>query len=249
MNNQARGNSRRGRFRRGRGRYLRGNMGHPQNGGVPGQAPVPFYPPPPPPPPPPVVAYPAYGQVPYAMPPQPYIYPPHALVMFQNAVPPGYYPYANTVPAYVPLLPQGQVNQPAQGQAYMPQLTQGEGNHPAQVPGQYHGPRSRRRHRSRVQARGRGNGRGNRGQPNRRRVGRDNCSPQPQHLESLPEPLAQIVALLNSGADIPDSLQLSSDLDSREVKQEDTEDGPTRVAQNIGSTEIKREPVIKQEPQ
>ncbi|KAF5581199.1 hypothetical protein FPCIR_10299 [Fusarium pseudocircinatum] len=245
MNNQARGNSRRGRFRRGRGQYLRGNMGHPQNGGVPGQAPVPF----PPPPPPPVVAYPAYGQVPYAMPPQPYIYPLHASVVNQNAAPPGYYPYANPVPTYIPPPPQGQVNQAAQGQAHMAQLTQGEGNHPAQVPGQYHGPRLRRHHRSRVQARGRGNDRGNRGQPNRRQLGRDNCSPRPQRLESLSDAFAHLVTLLNSGADLPDSIQLSSDLDSRGVKQEDTEDESTLVAQNLGSTEIKREPVIKQEPQ
>ncbi|KAF5689675.1 hypothetical protein FDENT_4319 [Fusarium denticulatum] len=243
MNNQARGNSRRGRFRRGRGQYLGGNMGHPQNGGGPGQAPVSF------PPPPPWVAYPAYGQVPYAMPRQPYNYPPYARVVYQNTVPLGYYPYANPVPAYIPLPPQGKVNQAAQGQAHMPQLTQGEGNHQAQIPGQYHGPRLRRRHRSRVQARGRGNGRGNRGQPNRRQVGRDNCSPRPQHPESLPELLAQLFELLNSGADIPDSLQQSSDLDSRGVKQEDTEGESTRVAQNIESTEIKREPVIKQEPQ
>ncbi|EWG42774.1 hypothetical protein FVEG_04510 [Fusarium verticillioides 7600] len=193
-------------------------MGHPQNGGVPGQAPVPF--PPPPHPPPPVVAYPAYGQVPYSMPPQPYIYPPYASVVYQNAGPPGYYPYANPVPVYVPLPPQGQVNQAAQGQAHMPQLTQGEGNHPAQVPGQYHGSSWRRRHRSRVQARGRGNGRGNRGQPNRRQVGRDNCFPRPQNLESLPEPFKKLFTLLDSGADVSDSLQLSSDLDSRGVKQE-----------------------------
>ncbi|KAF5987455.1 hypothetical protein FCOIX_955 [Fusarium coicis] len=56
MNNQARGNNCKCRFRRGRGQYPRGTMGHAQNGGVPGQAPVPF---PPPPPPPSVVAYPA----------------------------------------------------------------------------------------------------------------------------------------------------------------------------------------------
>jgi hypothetical protein len=78
MNSQPRGNSRRGRFRRGRGQYPRGNMGHPQNGGVPGQAPVPF---PPSLTPSSVVVYPAYGQVPYALPPQSYIYPPYASVV------------------------------------------------------------------------------------------------------------------------------------------------------------------------
>ncbi|KAF5622820.1 uncharacterized protein FTJAE_10799 [Fusarium tjaetaba] len=228
MNNQARGNSRRGQFRRGRGQYFIGNMGHPQNGGFPGQAPVPF---PPPPPPPPVVAYPAYGQVPYAMPPQPYIYPPYAPVMYQNSVPPGYYPYANPVPAYVPPPPQGQVYQAAQ------------------APGQYHGPSLSRRHRGRVQARGRVNGRGRRGQPNRRQVGRENSSAR-QAAQVAQERLPEAgVAQRNSLAALPVPFEQNSDLDSRGVKQEDTEDQSTRVAQNIGFTEIKREPVIKQEPQ
>ncbi|PNP77941.1 hypothetical protein FNYG_08667 [Fusarium nygamai] len=225
MNNQARGNTRRGRFRRGRGKYLGGNMGHPQNGGGPGQAPVPF------PPHPPVVAYPAYGQFPYAAPPHPYFYHPFVPVPYQNAVPLGYYPYAHHVHAYMPLLPQGQVNQAPQ------------------VPGQNYGPRARHRYRSRVQARGRGNGRGNRGQPNRRQVGRDNSSVR-QAAQVAQERLPEAgVAERNSLAALPVPLEQSSDLDSQGVKQEDTEDQSTRVAQNIWSTEIKREPVIKQEPQ
>ncbi|RBA08877.1 hypothetical protein FPRO05_07157 [Fusarium proliferatum] len=219
MNNQTRGNSRRGRSRRGRGQYFVGNMGHPQNGGGPGQAPVPF-PPPPPPPPPPVVAYLVRTL-------QPYFYPPP--VAYQNVVPLGYYPYAHHVPAYMPPPPQGQVNQATQ------------------VPGQNHGLRLRRRHRSRVQPRGRGNGRGNRGQPNRRQVGRGNSSvrqaPVAQGSSSEAGPAGR-----NSLAVLPVPLEQSSDLDGREVKQEDTEDESTPVAQNIGSTEIKREPVIKQEP-
>ncbi|KAG4259499.1 hypothetical protein FPRO03_12900 [Fusarium proliferatum] len=229
MNNQTRGNSRRGRSRRGRGQYFVGNMGYPQNGDGPGQAPVPFPPPlpPPPPPPPPVVAYPVYGQVPWVAPPQPYFYPPP--VAYQNAVPLGYYPYAHHVPAYMPPPPQGQVNQAAQ------------------VPGQNHGLRLRRRHRSRVQSRGRGNGRGNRGQPNRRQVGRDNSSARqaPVARGSSSEAGA---AGRNSLAALPVPLEQSSDLDGRGLKQEDTEDESTPVAQNIGSSEIKREPVIKQEP-
>uniref|UniRef100_A0A0D2XUB9 Uncharacterized protein n=1 Tax=Fusarium oxysporum (strain Fo5176) TaxID=660025 RepID=A0A0D2XUB9_FUSOF len=101
-------------------------MGHPQIGGVQGQAPDPArygtypvpavpqgypqaYQPVPFPPPPPVVAYPAYGQVPYAAPPYPYVYPsPYVPVVYQNAVPPGYYPYAHPVPAYMPPPQQGQ---------------------------------------------------------------------------------------------------------------------------------------------
>ncbi|KAF5578100.1 hypothetical protein FPANT_10124 [Fusarium pseudoanthophilum] len=273
MNNQARGNSRRGRFRRGRGQYFMGNMGHPQNGGVPGQAPVPF----PPHPPPPVVAYPAFGQVPYAMPPQPCICPPYAPVMYQNAVPPGYYPFANPVPAYVPLPPQGQVNQAAQGQVHMPPPPQGQVYQAAQAPVQYHGPSLSRRHRGRAQARGRGNGRGNRGQPNRhqvgrrhrgrvqargrvngrgrrgqpnrRQVGRENSSAR-QAAQVAQERLPEAgVAQRNSLAALPVPFEQNSDLDSRGIKQEDTEDQSTRVAQNIGFTEIKREPVIKQEPQ
>ncbi|KAF5632106.1 hypothetical protein F25303_9509 [Fusarium sp. NRRL 25303] len=230
MNNQTRGNIRRRRSRRGHGQYPRGNMDHPQNGGNPGQAPVPF--PPPPLPPPSIVAYPAY-ELPYAPPSQPYIY--STPVVCQNTVPLGYYPYEHPVPAHMPPPPQGQVNQVVQGQE--------------QVPGQHHGSPLNRHHRSRSQVRGRGNGRGNRGQPNRRLVRRGNCSPRPQPLQSIPDSLALLVALLNSPAALPAPLEQSSDLDSRGVKQEDTEDESTPVAQNIGSTEIKREPVIKQEPQ
>ncbi|CVK87534.1 uncharacterized protein FMAN_05507 [Fusarium mangiferae] len=202
-------------------------MVHPQNGGGPGQAPVPF------PPPLPVVAYSAYGQFPYAPSSQPFIYPPP--VVYQNAVPLGYYHYAQPVPAHMPPPPQGQVNQAFQGQG--------------QVPDQHHDPPLNRRHRSHSQVRGWGNGRGNRRQPNRHLVCRDNCSPRPQPLQSIPDPLALLVALFNSSAALPAQLEHSSDLDNRGVKQEDTEDESTPVAQNIGSTEIKREPVIKQEPQ
>ncbi|KAF5536556.1 hypothetical protein FMEXI_10291 [Fusarium mexicanum] len=247
MNNQARYNSRRGRTRRRRGQYIVGNMDHPQNGGVPGQAPVPF---PFPPPPPPVVAYPAYGQVPYPAPQQPYMYPPpYGPAVYQNAVPLGQQPYAHPVPAYMPPYPQSQVNQAAQGQAGKPQLTQGEGNYPAQVPGQYHGPRLRRHHRSRVQARGRGNGRGNRGQRNRRQAGRGNNSAR-QAAQVVQQSSSEAgVAERNPLAALPVALEQSSGLDSRGIKQEGTGNESALVAQNIGSTEIKREPVIKQEPQ
>ncbi|CVK87506.1 uncharacterized protein FPRN_05605 [Fusarium proliferatum] len=220
MNNQTRGNSRRGRSRRGRGQYFVGNMGHPQNGGGPGQAPVPFPPPlpPPPHPPPPVVAYPVYGQVPWVAPPQPYFYPPP--VAYQNAVPLGYYPYAHHVPAYMPPPPQGQ----AKTMVYVCvaaiavafNLAAGA---MAEVTGQ----------------------------PNRRQVGRDNSSARqaPVAQGSSSEAGA---AGRNSLAALPVPLEQSSDLDGRGLKQEDTEDESTPVAQNIGSSEIKREPVIKQEP-
>ncbi|KAF5683378.1 hypothetical protein FCIRC_4486 [Fusarium circinatum] len=247
MNNQARYNSRRGRTRRRRGQYIVGNMGHPQNGGGPGQALVPF-----PFPPPPVVAYPAYGQVPYPAPQQPYMYPPpNGPAVYQNAVPLGQQPYAHPVPAYMPPYPQSQVNQAAQDQAYMPQLTQGGGNYPAQVPGQHHGLRLRRRRRGRVQARGRGrgNGRGSRGQPNRRQAGRDNNSVR-QAAQVVQQSSSEAgVAERNPLPALPVPLEQSSGLDSRGIKQEDTDNESALVAQNIGSTEIKREPVIKQEPQ
>ncbi|KAF5557976.1 hypothetical protein FPHYL_7571 [Fusarium phyllophilum] len=213
MNNQARGNSRRGRFRRGRGQYLVGNMGHPQNGGGPGQAPVPFRPPPP------VVVYPAYGQFPYAPPQQPYFYPPlnppYGPVVYQNAVPLGYYPYA-----YMPPPPQGQVNQVAQGQAHMPQLK-------FQANTMVH-------------------------------VSVAAVAVAFKLAAGVMAEAAQVaqghsseagVAERNSLAALPVPLEQSSDLDRRGVKQEDTDDESTLVAQNIGSTEIKREPVIKQEPQ
>ncbi|SCO82404.1 uncharacterized protein FRV6_06617 [Fusarium oxysporum] len=121
MNNRTRGNSRRGLSRRGCGQYSGGgNMGHPQIVDVQGRAPDPArygiypvpavpqgypqaYQPVPFPPPPPVVAYPAFGQVPYAAPSYPYVYPsPYVPVVYQNAVPPGYYPYAHPVPTYMP---------------------------------------------------------------------------------------------------------------------------------------------------
>ncbi|EXM34199.1 hypothetical protein V3481_002495 [Fusarium oxysporum f. sp. vasinfectum] len=275
MNNRTRGNSRRGLSRRGCGQYSGGvNMGHPQIVGVQGRAPDPArygiypvpavpqgypqaYQPVPFPPPPPVVAYPACGQVPYAAPSYPYVYPsPYVPVVYQNAVPPGYYPYAHPVPTYMPPPQQRQVNHAAQGQAHLPQLTQGEGNYPAQVPGQHHGPRLRRRHRSLVQARGRGNGRGNRGQPNRRLLGRGNNLGVVR--ESSARQAAQVAQRSSSQAGdvessslaaLPVPIEQYSDVNSQGVKQEDTEYKSPPVPQYAESDEVKREPVIKQEPQ